>query len=108
MADTDTDTPGWQELADYVGAADADQAIVESSYDVARELVTGYVGRSEVPPTIVARAVLEVGSELYHRKNAPNGVAQFNTFDAAPIRVARDPMVAARPLLAPFLLPGIA
>ena len=54
------------------------------------------------------RAVLEVGSELFHRRNAPNGVAQFAALDGAPIRVARDPMVAARPLLSPYLGGGFA
>jgi hypothetical protein len=106
MADT-PEPPAWADLATYVGVGE-DDPIVKSSYLTAVDLVAGYVGTSTVPETILARAVLEVGSELYHRKNAPNGVSNFQTFEAAPIRVARDPMVAARPLLTPYLLPGFA
>lgn len=99
----------WTDLRDYVGTATpADEAQAKDAWDTAFVLVTTYVGAAEVPTVIFDRAVLEVGSELFHRKNAPNGVAQFNTFDAAPIRVARDPMVAAYPLLAPYLGPVIA
>lgn len=99
----------WTDLRAYVGTqSEADDAQVEDAWDTAYALVTTYVGAAEVPTVIFDRAVLEVGSELFHRKNAPNGVAQFNTFDAAPIRVARDPMVAAYPLLSPYLGPVIA
>lgn len=61
-----------------------------------------------IPDQIAQRAVLEVGSELYHRKNAPNGVAQFATLDSPAVKIARDPMVAARPILAPYLGGGFA
>lgn len=101
------ETPAWVALATYVGA-EVDDPMIQSSYLVAVDLVAGYVGSSKVPERILARAVLEVGSELYHRKDAPNGVSNFQTFEAAPIRIARDPMVAARPLLTPYLLPGFA
>ncbi|MCU1530119.1 MAG: hypothetical protein JWP75_3882 [Frondihabitans sp.] len=100
------------DLQAYVGLGDDpsafDVALCASAWEAAEALVTQFVGASDVPEEVLDRAYLEVGSELYHRKNAPNGVAQFSTFDAAPIRVARDPMVAARPILASFLTPGIA
>jgi hypothetical protein len=41
-------------------------------------------------------------SELFHRRSAPNGVAQFASFDGSPIRVAKDPMNAVYPLLMPY------
>lgn len=105
------------DLADYVGAGQTD-GYIDDCVDVADAMVTTYLQASDlleadgipegIPETVVDRAVLEVGSELYHRKNAPNGVAQFATMDAAPIRIARDPMVAARPILAPYLSGGFA
>lgn len=96
------------DLASYVGTSSDD--FVKSCATTAKAMVDGHIGDhdDDVPDQIRDRAVLEVGSELYHRRNAPNGVAQFATLDAAPIRVARDPMVAARPLLAPFLAGGFA
>lgn len=95
-----------QDLADYVGAV-VDEYVTQC-LAVAKQMVTDYVGDVTVPDEIVDRATLEVGSELFHRKNAPNGVAQFASLDGAPIRVARDPMVAARPILAPYMPGGFA
>lgn len=104
------------DLADYVGALTDDY--IGDCVDVADAMVTTFLAGSQlidedgepqdIPEEVVDRAVLEVGSELYHRKNAPNGVAQFATMDAPPIRIARDPMVAARPILAPYLRGGFA
>lgn len=91
----------WDTLSTYVGLpiASTDDAFVQSCYNEAEILVTKYVGTLTVPAAILARAKLECGSELYHRRNAPNGISQFAGFDGAPMRVARDPMVSARPLI---------
>jgi hypothetical protein len=63
-------------------------------------LVTTYIGEIEtVPASLQDQAVLIASSELFHRRSAPNGVAQFAAFDGAPIRVAKDPMNAVYPLL---------
>jgi hypothetical protein len=63
-------------------------------------LVTKYVGAvTTVPVSLHDQAVLITSSELFHRRSAPNGVAQFASFDGAPIRVAKDPMNAVYPLL---------
>ena len=102
------------DLENYVGATPGD-AFVATCWDEAYELVTQYVGTDPVtaepraiPPATLRRACLEVGSELFHRQKAPNGVAQFATMDASPIRVARDPMVGAYPILNRFLPGGFA
>jgi hypothetical protein len=52
-----------------------------------------------VPVALRDQAILIASSELFHRRSAPNGVAQFASFDGAPIRVAKDPMNAVYPLL---------
>lgn len=107
----------WTDLKDYVGASAQDDSFIQSCWSQAQAQVTAlnrvwdsetetYV-TSAAPADIVDRATLEVGSELYHRRNAPNGVAQFASYDGAPVRVARDPMVAARPLLAPWVVMGL-
>jgi hypothetical protein len=71
-------------------------------------MVTVFIGQTYVPANILTRATLEVGSELYHRRSAPNGIAQFSTFDGTPIRVARDPMIGAYPLLNRYVGLGVA
>ena len=63
-------------------------------------LVTKYIGSvTTVPVALNDQAVYITASELFHRRSAPNGVAQFASFDGAPIRVAKDPMNAVYPLL---------
>lgn len=63
-------------------------------------LVETYIGEVlTVPVAIHDQAVLIASSELFHRRSAPNGVAQFASFDGSPIRVAKDPMNAVYPLL---------
>lgn len=95
-------------LRTYVGASDSDAPYVGTCWDEAEALVTAFVGSAVVPASVIERATLEVGSELYHRRQAPNGIAQFASFDSAPIRVARDPMVGAYPILARFMGVGFA
>ena len=94
-------------LIEYVGADASQTAFVESCVDAAVALVSQFVGSSDVPAGVLERAILEVGSEMFHRRNAPNGVAQF-AVDGSAIRVARDPMVGAYPLLARYVGGGFA
>ncbi len=98
----------WNSLKAYVGASSEDDAFTEACWSEATALVTREIGTYEVPAEIVGRATLEVGAELWNRRQAPNGVSQFAAFDGSAIRVARDPMVGARPLLAPYLGLGFA
>ena len=95
-------------LATYVKADAGDSAYVADCWAEAVQLVADYVGAVQLPAPVLDRAILEVGSELYHRRQAPNGVAQFTGLDGSPIRIARDPMVSAYPILARHLGPGIA
>lgn len=96
------------DLQEYVGAPDSDAAYVEQCWDEATSLVSIYVGDIDVPIAILDRATLEVGSELYHRRQAPNGIAQFSSMDGTPVRVARDPMLGAYPLLNRYIGLGAA
>lgn len=96
------------DLQEYVGAPDSDAAFVEQCWDEATALVNQYVGDETIPVAVLDRAFLEVGSELYHRRQAPNGIAQFASMDGSPVRVARDPMVGAYPILNRFMVVGIA
>jgi hypothetical protein len=62
-------------------------------------LVNDYIGTATVPASIKDQATLITSSELFHRRSAPNGVAQFATFDGSPVRVAKDPLNSVYPLL---------
>jgi len=96
------------DLKAYVNGAEDDLEFIESCEVQAYALVDGFVGTATVPSTVLERAYLEVGSELFHRRSAPNGVMQFTTLDGSAIRVARDPMVGAYPLLKRFVGFGLA
>lgn len=95
------------DLQEYVGAPAGDP-YVGKCWAQALQLVATYIGDAVVPEPVRQRAILEVGSELYHRRSAPNGVAQFAALDGAPVRVARDPMVGAYPILARYVGGGFA
>lgn len=99
--------PPYQELKDYVGAGTPDDDFVASCWDEAQALVDEYIGDAVVNADVLNRAYLECGSELYHRRSAPNGVAQFATLDGgSAIRVARDPLVGVYPLVARWMPAG--
>ncbi|WP_104136576.1 hypothetical protein [Cryobacterium sp. Y62] len=97
---------GW-----YVDALGEDIAYATTSQSEATALVTNFIGGAtnpfNVPVAVVARAVLEVGADLYYRKASRNGIAGFDGVEAQPFRLNRDPMAAAYPLLRPFLVVGL-
>nr|WP_300339923.1 hypothetical protein [Actinomyces sp.] len=97
-----------QDLAAYVGGVPVTDYL-RGCVSVARQAVDQHVRACQVPEETRARAVMEVAAELYHRKSAPNGIKSYGDLDGvAAVRVARDAMVAARPLLAPYLPLAIA
>lgn len=95
----------YQSLMSYVGTDDETRA--QETYAVAEAMVDQYIGNQIVPEVARDRATLEVASELFHRQNAPHGVAQFASYDGSPVRVARDPMVSAYPILNRWMVVGL-
>lgn len=94
------------ELLQFVGADASSRSYVTKCAAEAFALVHAHVASAKVPADVLRRARLEVGSELFHRRNAPAGVMQqFADMGAMPVRMARNPMLGAYPLLAPYL-PG--
>ncbi|MGC5584148.1 hypothetical protein [Ornithinimicrobium sp. W1665] len=98
------------DLSAYVNStATADEPFVAACWAEAEELVAAYVGLNVVPAVTLHRATLEVAAELFHRRNAPGGITQFAALDGpSPVRMARDPMLGAYPILDRFLPAGLA
>lgn len=109
------------DLQSYVGASPEDAAYVEECLDEAAAMVGTYIGSQmsalvgmaapDVAAThraIIDRAIKEVGAELFNRRDAKAGIAQFATMDGGPVRLARDPMIPARAILGPLLGGGFA
>ena len=95
-----------EQLQNYVGTKETG-TFIEGVLASANSLVNTYVKSAAVPATIRDQAVLTVASELFHRRSAPNGVAQFASLDGSPVRIAKDPMNAVYPLLMPFVRPAL-
>ena len=98
-----------EQLLDYVGGTQSDLDFVERCLAQAIMLVNAYCIRTpEVPEEILDNAYLQVGSELFHRRNAPSGIAQFSSLDGtSPVRVAKDPMTSVYPLLNRWVVSGV-
>jgi hypothetical protein len=100
----------------YVGLTDAQAAgdgapyLAECLTEAAGMVVAHEAGHSaDVPDHAHYRAVLEVAAELHYRRQARGGIAMFTTGEnPAPVRLARDPLTAAYPILAPYLPGGFA
>lgn len=85
-------------------------AFIEECIAEAAALVDHWCGTSValVPTEVLYRAYVETGADLYYRKQAPQGVSQFTAVDGSAIRLRRDPLDAARPMLMAFLPGGFA
>ena len=89
------------EFQAYVGTDEVD--FPQECLTAGHALVTRFIGAiTTVPVSVHDQATLITSSELFHRRSAPNGVAQFASFDGSPVRVAKDPMNAVYPLLLPY------
>jgi hypothetical protein len=87
----------------YIGT-DETGDFIESCLSAGNAMVGNYIGASDlVPHEVHHQAILICSSELFHRRSAPNGIAQFASMDGSPIRVGKDPMTAVYPLLQPFV-----
>lgn len=89
----------------YVGTKEI-SSFVDSCLASANAMVAKFIGVQSVPVDVVDSAVLSCASELFHRRSAPNGVAQFADLGTT-VRIAKDPMNAAREMLLPFTGPGL-
>lgn len=98
------------DLITYVNASPTEEAFAQSCAEGAMALVDAFVSVGSVPDSIIARAYLVVAAEMFEQRNAPSGIRQFSAEGVAPegMRVARDPMTGAYPILRPFLRGGFA
>jgi hypothetical protein len=90
------------EFKEYIGTTE-DSDFIEQSLDSGHALVDKYQGEATVPADLHRTAILLCASEIFHRRSAPNGIAQFASMDGSPVRVAKDPMGAVYPLLLPYV-----
>lgn len=106
-----------EDLARLVNTTESDgvlQVCLDESAALVDRYLEGHGDVDEPPPAaILDRAYLLVAAELFNQRQAPNGYLnqQFDAPDgiqSEPIRISRDPLAAARPLLAQWVYPSIA
>lgn len=99
-----------EDLAGYLGTSPVEPmlpGILADAVELVAEYLrmpTALVGQPSAggcPERIRDLAVKTLGSELWARRNAPGGITQWGS-DGQPVRLARDPMVSVRSLLAPY------
>lgn len=90
------------------GASTLEPTDISEMIDTAVQMVRSYVGASEIPDKIAHRAVLEVAREINTRMLSPGGVFSAFADAGSPVRLARDPLRAVYPMLAPYVRPGLA
>lgn len=91
-----------EEFRAYVGTNE-DSSFVDDALQTGHHLVERYVGTAEVPSHVRDIAVLQVASEVFHRRQAPAGITQFADMSGSAVRVGKDPMSAAYELLRPYV-----
>lgn len=93
--------------AAYAGAPSGEA--ITHDLDAAHALVRKHTGSADVPTAVIRSAVLDVASDLYSRRQHHNGVVTFDSPDGVTaLRVNRDPMASAYPLLRPYVTPPLA
>lgn len=95
-----------EDFAEYLGTDDTGD-FVSSCLTAGHHLVDQFQGEATVPTQVHIQAVFICSSELFHRRNSPQGVTQFAAMDGNPVRAAKDPMNAARELLRPYTSYGV-
>ena len=95
------------DLQAYIGTEETGD-FIESCLSAGNALVGNYIGEVDtVPHEVHHQAILICASEIFHRRSAPNGIAQFASMDGSPIRVEKDPMGDVYPLLLPYVGYGV-
>jgi hypothetical protein len=95
-------------LIAYVGMLETERAYTLTCAAEARGLVLDYVGTStRVSDVKINRAMLEVGADLYSRKQSRGGSSGYEGVEMQSMTIPKDPLRMAYPLLRPDL-PGFA
>lgn len=66
------------------------------------------INTGQVPATVLDSAIKDVGSRLFARRAAPNGVAMYVGEGGTPRPASRDPLQGVYPMLAEYRTAGFA
>src|SRR5574338_1198694 len=97
----------WTDLKEWIGVSDdQEDARLQSMWAAATSMVDSAVLNAwrAVPQEVLDLMYLEVGAQLYERRNTPTTNSQFIGYEGnpVPVRQPRDPMATIRPILARY------
>lgn len=100
----------WENLKEYIDVGDdAKDEVIQNCWDTAVEYIDLALASAfrPVPENTLNRLYLEVGHELFKRRDAPSGASQFAVFEGGtlPVRGPRDPLAQVRPIIGMFVCP---
>jgi hypothetical protein len=95
------------DLRHYVGAPSSDDAFLERVLGEAEATMTAYAGTTPIPQTVWDGCLVQVASELYHRRNAPSGITQFVSMDGTGMRMSLDVMKSVYAILDRWVVRGV-
>lgn len=97
-------------LAEYVGANESALSIIIQITPTAIRLVEKYTSGANIPDEIRYSAIMEVGANLYARRQSRRDMATWteNGLMESPRIPALDPLTPAYPILRPYLDPAVA
>lgn len=98
----------WSNLKEHIGVTDdTENEHLQNVWNTAVSLVDLALLNAfrAVPEDVLNELYLEVGHELYNRKNAPSGNSQFAVFEGGslPVRGPRDPLAQVRPIIGMYV-----
>jgi len=94
----------WNDLAEFVGLKegpkrDEKQVALTRDIELATALVQNYCAGYVVPTIVIDEGILLTAAELFDRASTPNNVGQIAMDGSVQVRLTRDPMRAAYPIL---------
>lgn len=89
----------WEDLQEVLNADYKREKSVKHCFDLAIVIVDKYCGTTLVPTVVKEEAYLLVGVELYDRRQPMDNVGQFNETGGIQLRLSRDPIIPALPVL---------
>jgi hypothetical protein len=95
------------DLRHYCGAPTGDNDFLENVLAEAAAIMTEYVQETPIPESAWDGCLLQVSSELYHRRNAPSGITQFASMDGTGMRMSLDVMKSVYAILDRWVVRGV-
>ena len=101
-----------EQVVAYVGATlrhaeECERCLAEAADLLGKHIADGGADVDDIPATVYDRALLVTAAELFNQSKSPNGFVnqQFEDGSGTIVRLSRDPLSPAYPLLSRWVAP---